>query len=339
MGKQDAEDDRNELVGEFVRLVEGLRPRAFVMENVPGILAPQFAPLLDNAIRRLRQAGYSVEDFSEPLDATDFGVPQRRKRVFIVGMADGLVLGPIIKTSIKAVTVADAFAGLPSLNGRRKGDGELLEMSDEQAIAYTRGLDTPYLRALGEMTRHQRSGLDGVLSGYLVTEHTDASTRRFAPLPQGSTDAISRLWRLNEQLPSRTLRAGTGSERGAFSAARPLHPTEPRVITVREAARLHSFPDWFRFHTTNWHGHRQIGNAVPPLLAKAVAGSVLRAFGVVPVGMSAAKTAGEPAAGLLRMNATEALAHFGADREEAPAKRRRASSMVSAAPTGLAAIS
>nr|WP_319923570.1 DNA cytosine methyltransferase [Klebsiella pneumoniae] len=61
-----------------------------------------------------------------------------------------------------------------------------------------------------------------------------------------------------------TLRAGTASDRGAFTSPRPIHPIYPRVITVREAARLHSYPDWFRFHVTKWHGFRQVGNSVPP---------------------------------------------------------------------------
>ncbi|MEV8167353.1 DNA cytosine methyltransferase [Microbacterium paraoxydans] len=324
MGKQDADDDRNELVSEFVRLVEGLAPRAFVMENVPGILAPQFGALLAGAVKRFRKAGYTLRDYTEPLDAADFGVPQRRKRVFIVGVADGYELSPIVK-SARASVVSDAFAGLPSLVGRRKSDGELLEMSKSQSEAYVEGLDTPYLRALNELAPHHPTGLVGVLSGYLVTEHTKESTRRFGDVPQGGTDVKSRLWRLRESGVSRTLRAGTGSERGSFSAARPLHPVEPRVITVREAARLHSFPDWFRFHVTNWHGHRQIGNSVPPLMAKAVAESVRRSLKAPLITRTTPSVAAEPASSLLMMNASEAKAHFDADDGDVPAKRRRAS--------------
>jgi DNA (cytosine-5)-methyltransferase 1 len=73
-----------------------------------------------------------------------------------------------------------------------------------------------------------------------------------------------------------TLRAGTPSNRGAFTAPRPIHPFAPRCITVREAARLHSYPDWFRFHSTKWHGFRQIGNSVPPLLARSVAQQIMQ---------------------------------------------------------------
>jgi DNA (cytosine-5)-methyltransferase 1 len=80
-----------------------------------------------------------------------------------------------------------------------------------------------------------------------------------------------------------TLRAGTDSARGAHTSPRPIHPYLARVITVREAARLHSYPDWFHFHKTKWHGFRQIGNSVPPLLARAVARELLRAQRILPV--------------------------------------------------------
>ncbi len=76
------------------------------------------------------------------------------------------------------------------------------------------------------------------------------------------------------------MRAGTPSNRGAFTAPRPIHPEQPRCITVREAARLHSYPDWFRFHSTKWHGFRQIGNSVPPLLARAVAAQLIEVLDV-----------------------------------------------------------
>ena len=82
---------------------------------------------------------------------------------------------------------------------------------------------------------------------------------------------------------SNTLRAGTDSARGAFTSPRPIHPHFARVITVREAARLHSYPDWFRFHATKWHGFRQIGNSVPPLLGRAVASQLIAAMNLKPV--------------------------------------------------------
>ncbi|MEM9154565.1 MAG: DNA cytosine methyltransferase, partial [Cyanobacteria bacterium P01_F01_bin.33] len=81
---------------------------------------------------------------------------------------------------------------------------------------------------------------------------------------------------------SNTLRAGTARTRGAFTSPRPIHYARDRCITVREAARLHSYPDYFRFHFTKWHGFRQIGNSVPPQLACAVATEILKALDVEP---------------------------------------------------------
>jgi DNA (cytosine-5)-methyltransferase 1 len=90
----------------------------------------------------------------------------------------------------------------------------------------------------------------------------------------GSNEAVSRFHRLEKDELAPTLRAGTGPVQGSFMAPRPIHPVEARCITVREAARLHSFPDWFCFHSTKWHAFRQIGNAVPPFLGRAVARSI-----------------------------------------------------------------
>jgi len=92
-------------------------------------------------------------------------------------------------------------------------------------------------------------------------------------------EPVSRFLKLPPHGLCNTLRAGTDSARGAFTSPRPIHYRFPRVITVREAARLHSYPDWFRFHATKWHGFREIGNSVPPLLGRAVAGEILKALG------------------------------------------------------------
>ena len=110
---------------------------------------------------------------------------------------------------------------------------------------------------------------------------------------------------------SNTLRAGTDAARGAFTSPRPIHYEFARCITVREMARLHGFPDWFRFHETKWHGARQIGNAVPPPLARAVAQQIVRALGVYPTRPDEEVPLGDPA--LLRLGMAEAAKLFGVD--------------------------
>jgi DNA (cytosine-5)-methyltransferase 1 len=86
----------------------------------------------------------------------------------------------------------------------------------------------------------------------------------------GKSDPVTKAYRLewNGQCP--TIRAGTGADKGAFQAVRPLHPGKGRVITVREGARLQGFPDWFVFHPTKWHSFRMIGNSVSPIVSKGI---------------------------------------------------------------------
>jgi DNA (cytosine-5)-methyltransferase 1 len=119
-------------------------------------------------------------------------------------------------------------------------------------------------------------------TGLMRTRHERSSVQRFRVLKVGETDEVSRYYRLDPYGLCSTLRAGTGYERGSFMAVRPIHPSQSRVIAVREAARLHSFPDWFGFHVTKWHGFRQIGNSLPPLLGRAVANEIARALRVRP---------------------------------------------------------
>jgi DNA (cytosine-5)-methyltransferase 1 len=108
--------------------------------------------------------------------------------------------------------------------------------------------------------------------------HSRSTIQRFRRIAVGTRDPISRFFRLEKDGLCPTQRAGTGPDRGSFMAPRSIHPTFPRCICLREAARLHSFPDWFEFHCAKWHGFMQVGNSVPPRLAWAVAKEVHRAL-------------------------------------------------------------
>jgi DNA (cytosine-5)-methyltransferase 1 len=110
---------------------------------------------------------------------------------------------------------------------------------------------------------------------------------------------------------SNTLRAGTDSARGAFTSPRPIHFEKPRCVTVREMARLHGFPDWFRFHETKWHGARQIGNAVVPPLARAVAAEILKSMSVIPIRPNRVLELGHRE--LLRMDMSKSATFWGID--------------------------
>jgi DNA (cytosine-5)-methyltransferase 1 len=134
-------------------------------------------------------------------------------------------------------------------------------------------------------------------------------------------EPVSRFLRLPPDGLSNTLRAGTGSERGAYTSPRPIHPVLPRVISVREAARLHSFPDWFRFHRTKWHGFRQIGNAVAPLVGRAVGQKIIEALGLAPRIITKPVELGPDR--LLEMSMAEAADYYGADKSAIPPPRTR----------------
>jgi hypothetical protein len=162
-----------------------------------------------------------------------------------------------------------------------------------------------------------------VLTSSMRTVHTDLSRARFAATRHGDTEPVSRFHKLNPSGISNTIRAGTASDHGAFTSPRPIHPFSPRCITVREAARLHSYPDWFRLHVTKWHGFRQIGNSVPPLLARAVASKLMEASGVAPWKDSRVIQPGDPA--LLTLDMSEASARYGVPSDVIPKRTRMGS--------------
>src|SRR5208337_1310080 len=148
-----------------------------------------------------------------------------------------------------------------------------------------------------------------LLTSSLRTIHTDLSKKRFMETQPGDTEPVSRFHKLDPKGVCNTIRAGTASDRGAFTSPRPIHPLSPRCITVREAARLHSYPDWFRLHVTKWHGFRQVGNSVPPLLGRAVAAKVAEALDYRPARPRRPIKLGEPT--LLALGMSEAASKYG----------------------------
>ena len=150
-----------------------------------------------------------------------------------------------------------------------------------------------------------------LLTSSLRTNHTSNSIERFTKTPPGKREPISRFLKLHPDGLCNTLRAGTPSHRGSYTSPRPIHPVTPRCITVREAARLHSYPDWFRFHVTKWHGFRQIGNSVPPLLAKAVAQEIMQVLEVFPIKPTLQYQLGQEQ--LLTFNLSQAARYYNLD--------------------------
>jgi len=306
IGKRAFDDPRNSLVKHFVRLVVELEASYFVFENVKGLTIGRHKHFLQELITSFQEAGYDVVEDYRVLNAADYGVPQDRRRLFLMGCRRGLHV-PAYPDPTESVKVRDALSDLPNAE-----DFETLRSSEKVRTCF--GKPSKYaaqLRGIEEdfsdfgYARHFDAG---VLTASLRTEHTELSKRRFAETEHGKTEPVSRFHKLNPDGVCNTLRAGTASDRGAFTSPRPIHPEFARVITVREAARLHSYPDWFRFHSTKWHGFRQIGNSVPPKLGRAVASAVIGAMRVAPAKPEAVLDLGDER--LLSYDMSLAARHF-----------------------------
>ena len=146
--------------------------------------------------------------------------------------------------------------------------------------------------------------------------------KRFESLSQGDIDKISRFLKLSPTGLCNTLRAGTGRDKGSHTAPRPIHYEKPRCITVREAARLHTFPDWFLFHETIWHGFREIGNAVIPMFAKALGDEVIKNLEVDTKELDYPKKLKTPAIDLMKYNMSQACEYWSVSNEIIPKRKR-----------------
>jgi DNA (cytosine-5)-methyltransferase 1 len=334
IGQRLLDDPRNSLVMDFVRLVAELDAKTFVFENVKGLTVGKHRAFLDELVDAFAAQGYQVRLPWHVLNAASFGVPQHRQRLILFGAKKGIRLPcyPLALTNpadgkrhtpglVAGPSCADAIGDLP--------DADRLDtLLETDAVKISSFNDqSPYAAELRCITNdawhfgHVRNWNPSILTSSARTVHTEISQRRFTDTEPGTIEPISRLFKLASDGLSNTLRAGTDGARGAFTSPRPIHYTYARCITVREMARLHGFPDWFRFHATKWHGARQIGNAVPPPLARAVASEVIKALGIKATRPAGSIDLGDPS--LLYMEMSEAAEHFGV--KKPPSKRDRKS--------------
>jgi DNA (cytosine-5)-methyltransferase 1 len=325
IGSRQRDDPRNALVLEFARVVTEIQPRWFAMENVPGLVSPAYRPVLERLYATLGQHGYVV---AQPwvLNARDYGVPQLRRRVFIVGARAGEDF-PVPPDRVQPrVVVSQALDDLPALSRFRSlWQADALDLTSAQLEAMA-ARQSCYVRALNsngaEDLADRREWDCTRLSSVGLTLHSPPVVARFRKLKPGERDEVGRLPKLAGDSQSPTLRAGTGRDHGRFTAARPVHHRSMRVITVREAARLQGFPDWFGFHATKWQGFRQVGNAVPPPLASAVAAQIAAVAGLLPARCAAAPLPLGPDS-LLRDTLTEAAVRYGLASDKLPKDIRR----------------
>jgi DNA (cytosine-5)-methyltransferase 1 len=269
MGARQAGDPRNRLFWHFFRLIKETKPKFFIAENVIGLTDQQYKPLVNEALDLVRTEYDTLCSFA--MCASSFGVPTKRQRVFFIGMRRDLAIEvkwtDFFPKKSTYTTVAEAFTGLPC---RVRESWQ----TEAQSWRKVRSIDNEYTKIINRQVKGvgEKHALDRfdqrLVSGFLGTVHSENVKHRYARLEQGKTDSISKAQRLKLDGQCPTLRAGTGPERGSYQAVRPIHPTEPRVITPREAARLQGFPDWFVFPPTKWHSFRQIGNSVSPLVSE-----------------------------------------------------------------------
>lgn len=312
MGKRSFDDPRNSLVFHFIRLVIELQPKFFVLENVKGMTVGKHKEFIAEIISQFSESGYQVNANYQVLNAANYGVPQNRERFFLLGSRQNIELPKypekITFPGQKSPTVWDALQDLPVIENYPElyqQDWIITEFSNPSN--YAKKLRN--LEIAKNNYSYQRQYDHNLLTSSLRSKHSPESMERFASTPHGKIESISRFHKLDPHGLCNTLRAGTPSNKGAFTSPRPIHPFIPRCITVREAARLHSYPDWFRFHPTKWHGFRQIGNSVPPLLAQAVAEEIIQVLDIKSSQPQGIKDLGD--INLLTFDMSAAAKYFG----------------------------
>lgn len=250
-GKRIIEDDRNKLYKSFVRMVNYFKPSAFVLENVPNILSIGDGIIKDSIIKDFEELGYTV--VTKVLLASNYGVPQNRRRAVFVGLLNGNEYQYPEPTTPTPITAKEAISDLPEDS-----------LSD----------GSPYiLTPQSNFQEEIRKGSSGVYN-HEITVHTEQTKRIIAMVPDGgnykdlpkelqNTRKVHIAWtRLNSQRPSITI------DTGHFHH---FHYQFNRVPTVRESARFQSFPDTFIFIGNKTSKLKQVGNAVPPMMAKEIA--------------------------------------------------------------------
>lgn len=249
-GKRKGRDDpRGRLVDDYLRLLVGLKPKAFIFENVFGLLTIEGGAVFDEIIKRLSNPGdgliYKLS--VHRCNASDYGVPQFRDRIFIIGSLNG-----------KSISKPSEICANPMANSH------LLPWRTVR-----QGLSG--LPSIGDSDTFNHNG----------RKHSERIIERYSKMAFGERDHFTRINRLNPNKPSYAIIVGSDAGGGKGH----VHPHEAREVTPRESGRMQCFPDWWWFSGTGRHPIRQIGNAVPTLLGYAFGRTISQdLFGKPPTG-------------------------------------------------------
>ncbi len=281
MGFRKLDDPRNQLVFEYARIVSEIRPKYFIFENVPGIATGKHQKFLSELIEKLEKNNYSIIKPIKVLDSSLYGAPQKRKRLILIGYRKDM-LKPKYPTPthgknlLPLNTVSSAISDLSEISVYLGKDNGI----NADRLDYSGFRQSYNVIPGGEYALCHLRSQNKTVWGHLGSKHIERTINRFAITIPGKQEPVSRFLRLSPDGLSNTLRAGTASNKGAFTAPRPIHYFHPRCLTIREASRIHTFADWFQFHRTIWHGFREIGNAVIPLLAKSLGTEIIKCLNV-----------------------------------------------------------
>lgn len=258
-------DDRNYLFKRFIDTVDIFKPKYFVLENVPNILTTANGFFKDEIIAGFEKIGYRVN--SKTLNASDFGIPQNRRRAFFIGSLNGDLL-EFPKPKVIKTTIKDAIYDLPFINS-----GEGMDFYN-----YEKAPNSDYQEIL-------RKNSKGIYN-HISSNHSKIAIERLELIPKGKGREMLPIEHITKSIYSGTwcrliedgIAATITTRFDTPSSGQFTHPILNRCLTVREAARIQSFSDNFIFYGTKTLQMKQVGNAVPPLLAAEIATVILNNY-------------------------------------------------------------
>ena len=268
LGKRFIDDPRNKLFKEYVRIVNDIRPKFFVMENVSGILSMENGNVLKNILSSFKEIGYNVK--YKLLNAAEYGVPQVRERTIFIGTRLNIDIEYPEKTHS-----LDGNSDLPKALTLWDAIGDLPQSDNEDYDTYTKEPQNDYQK---NIRNHCTT-----LTNHKPPIHNDKAINMMKYIPMGKS-----AWDMKNEIPKKYMpTSGYGNtyarlnanESGmtitrnfaCISSSRCIHPYLNRGLTAREAARIQSYPDDYRFLGTKTDIQIQIGNSVPPILAEKIA--------------------------------------------------------------------